>query len=244
MKRLRTNVRRVFIVAILLFAMPDKNLLIYGASLVVIGQIIHFISAGYLVKKEELITAGPYSFTRNPFYFANLISDCGLCLMSGNLYVTVVYLIIFYFIIIPKRIKKEEAFLLDRFGNAFTIYCKKVPQLIPYKLRVRFDNPAGEFSWHQIIKYREIWRVMRAFGLIIIFYLLYSIQFDIFSFPPRWELLISSQRNIIALLLLGIIIFIPPIIQFGFISRKITAWFWLTHCSIRDIVLSYLWWKE
>ena len=222
MKRLRTNVRRIFVIAILLFAAPREELLIAGAVLIVIGQIIHFISAGYLVKKEELITAGPYRFTRNPFYFANLLSDCGLCLMSANPYVATAYLAVFYLMIIPARVKREEAFLLNRFGDAFRAYCNKVPRLIPYKLGAKFDNPSGEFSWHQIIEYREIWRVMRAFGLIIIFYLLYSIKFNIFSFPPQWPLLISSAKNIIALVSLAFIIIVPPIIQFGFLSKKIT----------------------
>jgi hypothetical protein len=220
MKRLRTNVRRLFVIAILLFAAPREELLLCGAVLVVIGQIIHFLSAGYLVKKEELITAGPYRFTRNPFYFANLISDCGLCILSANPYVAVIYLTVFYLIIIPARVKKEEAFLLNRFEDSFRTYCKKVPRLIPYKFGAKLDNPSGEFSWHQIIEYREIWRVMRAFGLIIIFYLLYGIKFNIFSLPPQWPLLWSSQINIISLAFLAVIIIVPPIIQFGFLSKK------------------------
>lgn len=220
MKKLRTNLRRLFIIAILLWPKPDATSLAIGSALVVIGQLIHFISAGYLVKKEEMVTAGPYRFTRNPFYVGNLFYDIGICVMANNPFIALIYLPIFYLIVIPRRIRKEEAFLANKFGTDYATYCQKVPTFIPRLLPAKLDKVNGQFSWHQIIKYRELWRVMRALGLILVLYLQFTIQFSIFKHCTQWHSLFSTPWNIIALSLLGLIIVIPPVVEFGIIRKK------------------------
>ncbi|MBI4834402.1 MAG: isoprenylcysteine carboxylmethyltransferase family protein [Planctomycetes bacterium] len=218
--KLRTNIRRVFIVVILLWSHPELYPFLIGAGLVVIGQIIHFISAGYLTKQSELTTAGPYRFVRNPFYAGNILTDIGLCLMANNPYVAAIFLPLFYLVVIPRRVKKEEKFLSEKFGNAYVEFCNKVPRFFPRLWPAKLDKISGCFSWGQIIKYREIWRVMRAFGLVIIFYLQYRIGFDLINNTARWNDLLNNSVNMHLLIVLAIIIIIPPIIQFGFISKK------------------------
>jgi len=222
MKKLRTNLRRLFIIAILLLPQPTVISLAIGAGLVVIGQIIHFIAAGYLVKKEEMVTAGPYRFTRNPFYVANLLYDIGICVMANNPYIALIYLPLFYLVVIPRRIRKEQAFLGDKFGADYKDYCRKVPVFFPRLLPAKLDKVNGRFAWSQIIEYRELWRVMRGFGLILVLYLQFNIQFNILKHTTQWNSIFSTPYNIIALSLLGLIIIIPPIIEFGIIQRKIS----------------------
>lgn len=220
MKKLRTNLRRVFVIAVLLLSKPSLYPLIVGAGLVVIGQVIHFISAGYLVKKDSLTTGGPYRFVRNPFYVGNILYDSGLCLMANNIYIALVYLPIFYLVVIPRRIRKEERFLSGKFGPDYLTYCRKAPRIIPRLIPAKSDEINGQFSWRQIIKHRELWRVMRALGLIVIFYLQFNIRFNLTDKTTQWHLL-YNPLNIIALGILLFIIFIPPLIQYGVIKKRI-----------------------
>jgi hypothetical protein len=207
-------------VLILLLARPELYPFLAGAGLVIIGQIIHFISAGYLTKQSALTTAGPYRFVRNPFYAGNILTDIGLCLMANNPYLAAIYLPLFYLAVIPRRVRKEEKFLSGKFGEAYTEFCRKVPRFFPRLWPVKPDKINGYFSWGQIVRYREIWRVMRAFGLVVIFYLQYQIGFDLLKNTTRWNELFKDAVNIYLLSILGVIIIIPPVIQFGFISRR------------------------
>ena len=224
MKRLRTRLRQIFILLIVLWPKWNTDILLVtfslGAGLVVIGQILHFISAGYLVKKDELITAGPYRFTRNPFYLANFISDIGLVVTAWVPWPALIYLIIFYLIVIPWRIRKEEKFLGAKFRTDYLEYCRRVPAFLPRPWPARLDKGNGCFAWSQIIKYRELWRVIRAFGLIIVLYLQYTIRFNLCEPSTDWSFLLQNLANIVLISILALIIIVPPVIQFGILDRK------------------------
>ena len=177
MLKIRSRLRAIFIIILLVWAYPNINSIIIGSIPIIIGQIIHFISAGYLVKQEKLITAGPYRFVRNPFYVGSFLVDAGLCLVTRNIYVAAVYLPIFYLIVINWRVRKEEGFLRAQFGAKYDEYCRLVPRIIPRLWppaclpQAGLAEPFGRFDWNLILKYREQWRLFRILGLIIYFYL-------------------------------------------------------------------------
>ncbi|MFH1226455.1 MAG: isoprenylcysteine carboxylmethyltransferase family protein [Planctomycetota bacterium] len=215
--KLRTNVRKLFILSLLVWSYPNITSLVIGGALIFVGQVIHFISSGYLVKQEQLITAGPYRFVRNPFYFANILLDAGLCIISLNIYITVAYMVIFYLGVINWRIRKEETFLSQRFGADYDAYCQKVPRIIPRLFPA--DIPAnGSFSWAQITKHLEQWRFLRVMSLIIFFYFR-LITMD--SLPQVWQLtrpnidsayaILSQPVNIGLAAALVLIMFVPPL---------------------------------
>lgn len=219
--KLRTNVRKLFILLILLWSYPTIESLIIGGALVVIGQIIHFISSGYLVKQEQLITAGPYRFVRNPFYLSNILLDAGLCIMALNMYVAIAYLVVFYLGIINWRIRKEEGFLRQRFGSDYDNYCAKVPRIIP-RLTPAAIPAQGEFSWAQITRHLEQWRFLRVMSLIIYFYLRIAITpyaeqiWHYQNLPEAFNNVLLQPINISLLVILVLILFVPPVIEFGF----------------------------
>ncbi len=87
--------------------------------------------SGRITIKEnhELIQSGPYAITRNPIYSGFLLAFIG-CSMSLGLFKG--YLGIFFLVIcILIKISKEEAFMLEVFGEKYSVYKKKVKRLIP-----------------------------------------------------------------------------------------------------------------
>ena len=229
-KRQRTNLRRIFVFILLIWSWPSALSILIGSGLIIIGQIIHFISAGYLVKNGELTTAGPYRFTRNPFYVGNFFYDVGLCVITQNIYVAIIYLPFFYGWIIRPRVKREEVFLGNKFGADYESYKQKVPRFIPRIYPAQLEIINGEFRWHQIIRHRELWRVMRALGLIIIFYLksiIWLTPLDMASIKPRLSLLTSQPLHLTILIGLLAIIVIPPVCEYWIIpslSKRKPHW--------------------
>jgi len=167
--KLRTNLRRFYILALLILGSPNTYSLIIGAGAVILGQLIHFFSAGYLVKRDELITAGPYRFVRHPFYLASFIWDAGFSLMALNPYVPLIYFPLFYLVVIPRRVGMEEDFLLSKFGPEYEEYRERVPRYLP-SWRTHLLGSQGRFSWSQIHEKREINRVIHTLALIILFH--------------------------------------------------------------------------
>ncbi len=167
--KLRTNIRRFYILALLVLGSPNIYSLIFGSGVVILGQLIHLISAGYLVKRDELITAGPYQFVRHPFYVGSFISDMGFSIMALNPYLPLVYFPLFYLVVIPKRVRIEEQFLLSKFGPGYDAYRKSVPRYLPsWKMHLR--GAQGRFNWSQIHEKMEVQRVLNALCLIILFH--------------------------------------------------------------------------
>ena len=78
----------------------------------------------------RLLTRGPYRFTRNPMYVAELGLWLGWALFFGSFGVLggfVVLLAAVQFVILPK----EERGLEGAFGQAYLEYKKKVPRWVP-----------------------------------------------------------------------------------------------------------------
>ena len=104
-----------------------------------------------------LVTAGPYSLTRNPLYLGNLLNALGVMLAAsgrlpfyelcqlwlwGGLALTLLY---------ASLIAVEEEFLLAKFGQQYEQYRAQVPALIPRAWRV--SSGAGSFSWSDGVRW-------------------------------------------------------------------------------------------
>jgi len=84
--------------------------------------------AGY--KRQNLVTTGPYSVTRNPLYYFSMLGGLGVALSTETLslpLVTVLAFALYY----PPVIRREEERLRHFHGDAFEAYAARVPRFFP-----------------------------------------------------------------------------------------------------------------
>ena len=78
----------------------------------------------------ELMTSGAYSLVRHPLYVANTLIWIGCAMISGTWFLPIILLLV-SFIYHERIAAREEAFLLDAFGDRFRAWTRDVPALIP-----------------------------------------------------------------------------------------------------------------
>ena len=78
---------------------------------------------------DHLVTRGPFGFSRNPIYVANMVLLVGMgCLSMNTWFLLLAPLngIMTHFL----AVRREETHLLARFGYQFEAYCRKVRRWI------------------------------------------------------------------------------------------------------------------
>jgi protein-S-isoprenylcysteine O-methyltransferase Ste14 len=81
-----------------------------------------------LGKKGEIITNGPYRYTRNPQYVGFITLYVGIIFLTASYFALITGLLaIFLFFIIPFS---EEPWLREQYGKPYEEYCKRVPRFI------------------------------------------------------------------------------------------------------------------
>jgi len=96
-------------------------------------MILHFSRIPKRVKLERtptyLLTRGPYKFSRNPMYIAELALWLGWAILYGSI-IVLVGLLIMGPAMNSRVIAREERDLEARFGDAYREYKKQVPRWI------------------------------------------------------------------------------------------------------------------
>jgi len=166
MKAKRTNLRRLFFAAIILFgAKPSPVAFAIGCVTALIGIAIHFWASGYLVKRDQLAASGPYGIVRNPLYVGSLLTDIGLGVMAGAYAILILYVLLASALVLA-RVRKEELFLGQKFGAEYESYGKHVPRFLPrFQVRIK---PGLRFRMAQVRTNRAISRAARHVLLILI----------------------------------------------------------------------------
>ena len=79
---------------------------------------------------HELIRSGPYALVRHPIYTGMLLALIGSALMVGNWRALIgLALIIASFV---RKLKIEERFMAQEFGEAYARYRAQVAMLVPF----------------------------------------------------------------------------------------------------------------
>jgi len=111
-------------------AAPTPSWFLAGATLMILGEAIRFISAGTLVKFEGVTDTGIYAYIRNPLYIGSFLVGLGACAM-GRDPVFFLFFIVLYPIYYAGVIHREERFLIKRYGDDYRRYTEAVPRLLP-----------------------------------------------------------------------------------------------------------------
>lgn len=116
-----------------ILARPNRATIEAGLFFVIIGETVRCWAAGHLIRKRELATSGPYAYVRDPLYFGRLFLLIGFCIMGGPwcLLVLAAGLAVFFLSYLPRKYKKEMAWLKDIFGEEYVSYAAQVHSLIP-----------------------------------------------------------------------------------------------------------------
>lgn len=109
--------------------------LILGVILIILG-IVFWISAVLIskidkeVENNNLVTTGIYAYVRHPIYAAFFYIAMGLILISQNIILFILPVIFWAFLTVA-MIRTEEKWLIDRYGDDYIEYSKKVNRFIP-----------------------------------------------------------------------------------------------------------------
>lgn len=149
----RGNLRDVVIVVsvVSVFFFPlSTGLLTAGLVLLAVGCGLHVLVKGQLIRNATLCTEGAYAIVRHPYYLANYLIDTSFLLLSGNVYLAVLYPFLFY-LAYGSTLREEEAVLASRHGERFADYRDAVPQLFPDAISlVRWKTLTNSFSWRRV----------------------------------------------------------------------------------------------
>ncbi len=133
-----------FLAALVGLSRPTPLWVAIGAPFVLVGVAVRLWAAGHLYKTQELITSGPYRFTRNPMYLGRFLLLTGVALMAWfkplpvagydvplNIVVLLVGYAIFFGYYMPRKERIEPDRLRKIHGRRYDAYNKAVPALFP-----------------------------------------------------------------------------------------------------------------
>jgi len=150
-----------------------------GFILAALGEAIRFWAAGHLLKTDELVTSGPYRYSRNPLYLGRLLIFTGLGIMARlpyglNWAVLGLGYLIFFVYYLRRKERVEPDRLRKAHGEAYERYHGSVPALFP-TLKPYPEGAAGGWSSDRMLRNREHWMV--AGVLVITLTLLWKAYF-------------------------------------------------------------------
>jgi len=88
-------------------------------------------SATVTIKQDhELVTSGPYAIVRHPIYTGLLVAFAGSALARGEWRSAAA--IVIAWAAIWRKLKLEERWMVERFGERYRAYRERLPALVPF----------------------------------------------------------------------------------------------------------------
>ena len=88
-----------------------------------LGELFQVWCFSTIKTRKKLTIVGPYMFVRNPMYLSRFFLIFGILLMTGNPWIMLVFVVLYYFYT-TNRVRREEKDLLEMFGEDYRIYCR------------------------------------------------------------------------------------------------------------------------
>jgi protein-S-isoprenylcysteine O-methyltransferase Ste14 len=118
-------------------AAPVRWLGILISCLGVVGEIWAAVSLGAsyspllrVAEERTVITAGPYRWIRHPLYAFWLPAVAGWGVAAGNWFILVSGAVLILILMIL-RVPREEAMMLEGFGEAYSLYMTRTGRFVP-----------------------------------------------------------------------------------------------------------------
>ncbi|GAC1359002.1 MAG: hypothetical protein NVSMB31_19350 [Vulcanimicrobiaceae bacterium] len=92
-------------------------------------------------RTDAIVVDGPFRYTRNPLYLGNLFMAAGIGVLATP--AGFVVLLGLHVVFINMLIAWEERGLAERYGTAFSAYCKMAPRLFPRLRPAPVENPVA-----------------------------------------------------------------------------------------------------
>ena len=109
------------------------SILLAGSLLLILWSVLTFRRAHTNVSTHSaamaIVSIGPFSISRNPIYFAMLLSFAGFALTANSLWFVFALLVMFILLRFGV-ISREEEYLTRKFGQPYLDYKAKVPRWI------------------------------------------------------------------------------------------------------------------
>jgi len=156
------------LIVVLWLATPNARAIFIGFFLMMIGMFFRAWSSGYIDKDRELATEGPYSLTRNPLYFGNLLIGCGIAIGSNNLLTALIcggYYVFFFTFLIAIERKRMKA----RFGSRYEAWAKDANLFFPRIKKIQKFN----FNIALYMKNREYRVLFYSLFIVVVLVLKY-----------------------------------------------------------------------
>ncbi len=134
---------------------------IAGLGLIFVGELLRLVAVAFTgpttrsrrIQAPQLVTRGPYRYTRNPIYLGNFFLGAGfLMVLAGTtLWLWVMYLVLFWveYVLI---VEAEEAYLEEKFGETYRRYRQETPRFVPVPGRHSQRSLGPEPDWSLAIR--------------------------------------------------------------------------------------------
>jgi protein-S-isoprenylcysteine O-methyltransferase Ste14 len=151
--RWRVRYSLVGLILAVVLARPNLQSLLAGLGFCILGLLLRAWACGYLRKDIKLTTSGPYRYTRNPLYLANLIIGISVVAAARSWWVFgffCLYFLLFY----PVIIRREKDKMEGLFPEQYQEYSQKVPLFFPTLKPIPFASEKT-FDWALFKKNKE-----------------------------------------------------------------------------------------
>lgn len=194
---------------LVLVAKPKPGWFEAGLAVALCGVAWRFWASGCLQKNQDVARTGPYRLVRHPLYLGSAILWGGLLAMGGNrdFVPPAAMAFVLYHAL---AIRREERYLLGKFGEAYAQYRREVPALVPWTTPHRLPGAllGGGFSWALAWKHRE-WHV----GLAVLLFGAGLHAFMSAGLPRDWRLWTAAALGVALLLRLTLFALLDRDIQ-------------------------------
>lgn len=168
LSRWRVQLGFCFAIPALYFARPTPASFMIWLPWVLAGLGLRTWARGHLDRAERVCTGGPYGMVRHPLYVGSLLMGLGVTLMALPWAFAPLFVLVFTVMYWPKAIR-EEAYLVERFGDAYAAYAAAVPAVWP-RLRAGIPLPRDptHFEWRRVRRHHE-WQTWVGVATVLLY---------------------------------------------------------------------------